>query len=500
MKKHLFLFLLLFPFVAINAQCFSIETVLVDACGDPEGENEMVTLRVYEQMDIANLVFDWPNNQFLNWCPNPTTTNLLNQTIISSCGFLLEPPNGIIPAGEKLIVVSSTNMLINANSFEGLNDTIYIIYQCAGNTAGHFSNLATSPRALLVSYNSAACSSQQTVSYIGANLIGGDGGAIFYSETGQATYYNTGCNAPVPAFNPFWNISSRICDEYGLIDLNDLLSGNATLGGTWSGAVENNHFFNSIGKSGNYSITYTIEDSTSCLESADSTINFIVESANFGRDTIIRCDSILQFGFWITSDTILDIPIQNSNSFRCDSTLKRLYKINQSSFNIEPESIVLNSGESFNFNIEGSNSFTYQFWNEQGDTCFTSCVENNITPINSENYFFEVKDEVNSCSQILSINVQLNYFSELNIPTVFTPNNDGQNDFFKLYAKDIQELKFQIYSRWGELIFEGNDASEFWDGTFKNKELASGLFLVQIKASGKDGQRYDLLKKIKLIR
>ena len=127
MKEKLFIILLLLPFLGINAQCFTIETVLADACGDPEGENEMVTLRVNDQMDIANLVFDWPNNQFLDWCPNPTTTNLLNQTIISSCGFLLEPPNGVVPAGEKLIVVTSTNMLINANSFEGLSDTIYII-------------------------------------------------------------------------------------------------------------------------------------------------------------------------------------------------------------------------------------------------------------------------------------------------------------------------------------------------------------------------------------
>ena len=107
---------------------------------------------------------------------------------------------------------------------------------------------------------------------------------------------------------------------------------------------------------------------------------------------------------------------------------------------------------------------------------------------------------MNTCSQILTIEVKLNYFSELNIPTAFTPNNDGQNDFYKLYGKDLQELNFQIYSQWGELIFEGNNTLDFWDGTFKNKPLASGIFLLQINASGKDGQRYDMTKKIRLIR
>ena len=52
MKYWGFLFLL----ISINAmtfgQCFTIESVLADACGDPEGENEMVTLRVNENLDI----------------------------------------------------------------------------------------------------------------------------------------------------------------------------------------------------------------------------------------------------------------------------------------------------------------------------------------------------------------------------------------------------------------------------------------------------------------
>ena len=173
------------------AQCFTIETLLADACGDPEGENEMVTLRINQDVDIDNLVFDWPNNNFLGWCPEPNKTNLLNQTIANACGFLLEPPNGIVPAGEKLIVVSSTNMLVTANSFANLSDTLYIIYQCAGNTSGHFSNSANSPRTLQVSYTG-SCTSAQTVSYTATNLIGGDGGAIYYDTLGNGTYYNTG--------------------------------------------------------------------------------------------------------------------------------------------------------------------------------------------------------------------------------------------------------------------------------------------------------------------
>lgn len=480
------------------AQCFTIESVLADACGDPEGENEMVTLRVNVDLNINNLSFDWPNNTFLNWCPNPATTQQLNQTIISSCGFLLEPLNGIVPTGSTLIVVSSTNMLINANSFEGLSDTIYIIYQCAGNTAGHFSNTSNSPRTLQVNYNG-NCVGAQAVSYLPTDLLGGDGAAIFYDTLGQATYYNTGCNAPVSSLKPFWNISSVVCSDYGLIDLNSLLSPNATLGGTWLGDIENNHFFNPTNKLGSYSVTYSLIDTSGCLGASDSTIQIQVENPKFGADTIEVCDSIRQFGIWITEDTILNIEVANPNPFRCDSTVSRFYKINQANFSLNPELITLNSGGSVDFSIIGSNSI-FEFWDETGDTCFFPCDKSAFVPENSGQYFFLVKDLNSNCEQLLRMQVNLIYYAELNIPTAFTPNQDGENDFFQIYGKDLSYLNFKIFSSWGEEVFNGTSLQDKWDGKFKNKALSSGIYLLQIEAAGKDGQRFEIVEKIRLIR
>ena len=484
---------------SVNAQqCFTIETILADACGDPEGENEMVTLRINQTMDINNLVFDWPNNNFLGWCPEPNKTNLLNQTVANSCGFLIEPPNGIVPAGNKLIVVSSTNMLISANSFANLSDTIYILFQCVGNTSGHFSNTSASPRTLQVSYTG-TCISAQTVSYTPTSLIGGDGGAIYYDTLGNGSYFNTGCNAPVQGFNPFWNFPPIICSDYSLIDLNSLLSGNATTGGTWSGDIENQNFFNPSGKLGSYSITYTITDTSSCLGNADSTLNFIVEDPKFGGDTIVVCDSIRQFGVWLFDDTLIEVNVANPNPYRCDSIVQRFYKINKADFSISPNSILINSGEEFSFNIIG-NSASYEFWNEQGDTCFMPCLENTISPTIEGIYTFRVVDNINLCEKIITLRVQLIFQSEINIPNAFTPNGDGFNDTYKIYGKDLQTLEFMIFSEWGERVFVGHSLNDSWDGNLNGKPLNSGIFILQIKAAGKDGARYEELKKIKLIR
>ncbi len=57
------------------------------------------------------------------------------------------------------------------------------------------------------------------------------------------------------------------------------------------------------------------------------------------------------------------------------------------------------------------------------------------------------------------------------IPTGFTPNNDGKNDVFHVIGNNLAEVHLIVYNRWGEKIFESNDPSVGWDGTYKGKLL-----------------------------
>jgi len=41
------------------------------------------------------------------------------------------------------------------------------------------------------------------------------------------------------------------------------------------------------------------------------------------------------------------------------------------------------------------------------------------------------------------------------IPSAFTPNKDGKNDFYKpLLLGIVSHYEFSIYNRWGELVFK----------------------------------------------
>ncbi len=62
------------------------------------------------------------------------------------------------------------------------------------------------------------------------------------------------------------------------------------------------------------------------------------------------------------------------------------------------------------------------------------------------------------------------YFAGINIyvPKVFTPNNDGTNDVLKPILVGMSAFHyFNVYNRWGNLIYSTQDPNQGWDGTWK---------------------------------
>jgi gliding motility-associated-like protein len=85
------------------------------------------------------------------------------------------------------------------------------------------------------------------------------------------------------------------------------------------------------------------------------------------------------------------------------------------------------------------------------------------------------------CTETLPITVQVRDdlpCSEpyIFIPNAFTPNGDGENDFFKVRSEIIIDLNMKIFNRWGEKVFESKQQEIGWDGTFKGKMLLPDVF------------------------
>jgi len=64
------------------------------------------------------------------------------------------------------------------------------------------------------------------------------------------------------------------------------------------------------------------------------------------------------------------------------------------------------------------------------------------------------------------------------VPTVFTPNGDGQNDMLGINADGAQRAEMIMYDRFGLLVFEGDLKQMAWDGTNSrtNEPVSEGVY------------------------
>jgi gliding motility-associated-like protein len=68
--------------------------------------------------------------------------------------------------------------------------------------------------------------------------------------------------------------------------------------------------------------------------------------------------------------------------------------------------------------------------------------------------------------------------ADIQVPTAFTPNGDGLNDFLKPILIGINELRyFRIYNRWGVPVYHSTESKRGWDGTYKGTQQSTQSYV-----------------------
>ena len=112
----------------------------------------------------------------------------------------------------------------------------------------------------------------------------------------------------------------------------------------------------------------------------------------------------------------------------------------------------------------------------------TDCPNPIVTPPGTTTYYMQITT-AEGCVSIDSVTVRVKLERPIYAPNVFSPNNDGTNDFFNIFtnlAAEQTEL-LRVYDRWGELVYEGenvplNDDREGWDGMINNQKASQGVY------------------------
>ncbi len=207
-----------------------------------------------------------------------------------------------------------------------------------------------------------------------------------------------------------------------------IINNGEPVGGTYSGTgVSNGIFDPSIAGTGSHTITYSYTSLNGCVGTAS-------------RDIVI-----------IESD--LDGVI-NIELLPCSE-----------------------GGVSLNAIVTGGYGFISYYWND-------GVIENPRYNVEAGIYNLMITD-IKDCILILGDVEVTEDMDCFNIPNTITPNSDGINETWNLDFSNYSDLKLEIYSRWGRLVWSSSDLIIHWDGTsLEGKHLPAGTYYYILNLNG----------------
>lgn len=158
----------------------------------------------------------------------------------------------------------------------------------------------------------------------------------------------------------------------------------------------------------------------------------------------------------------------------------------------------INIGESVVLNGEGSTGI--YSWDPTNHLSCSDCLQPMASPLQTTTYTLSITAP-NGCTASDTVQVLVNIIcGEVFVPNAFSPNTDGENDQLCVYGNCFKTLRFMVFDRWGEKVFDSDSTKPCWDGTFRNKTMNSAVFGFYLEGTLFTGEEIKRKGEINLIR
>lgn len=136
----------------------------------------------------------------------------------------------------------------------------------------------------------------------------------------------------------------------------------------------------------------------------------------------------------------------------------------------------------------------------------SDCLTPQVAPTESIDYALAITD-IYGCKAEQLIQLRVDQRRLFYVPNAFSPNGDGSNDRFTLYANDaIDQIEvLRIFDRWGNQVFSAydfpaNDPQYGWDGTHQGQQLNAAVFVFYAQLRLKNGRTLEEKGEVLLLR
>jgi trimeric autotransporter adhesin len=397
-----------------------------------------------------------------------------------------------------------TYNITDANGCSGSAQTTILVNQLPSVDAGAFGPFCqTDPSVVLIGSPSGGTYSGTGVTN---NTFSPSFGtqSVTYSYTDLNGCTNSSTTEIIVTSTPDVNAGSYspVC-----IDADNILLTGTPSGGVFSGNGVVGNMFNP--SAGTQTITYTYTDANGCVSVENTTItvnNLPNVSAGVNQTICVGATVALsgsgaasyQWSGGVSNNTSFTPGVGNNFYVLTGTDANGCQNTDTVWVNVLPLPVASVTADTtigypiltVEFSNTSSNANTY-FWSFGNGTSGTTFDLGSETGIYGEpgTYWMTLVADNGYCSDTDTLQIVVLPYPNpiIHVPNVFTPNGDGNNDFFYLQTENVEELDLLIVNRWGNVMFQSTPTILQWDGLVNGNEASAGVYFFRYRAVGING-------------
>lgn len=149
--------------------------------------------------------------------------------------------------------------------------------------------------------------------------------------------------------------------------------------------------------------------------------------------------------------------------------------------------------------ISGTGGVGYN-WSPASRLSCTNCPNPIASPIETTTYVVTATPN-NGCEEATdTVTVRVDIDRSVFVPNIFTPNDDGQNDYLIATSKNIESINMQVFDRFGAKIFQTQNIGDWWDGRYNNRPVGTGVYIYFMDVTFQDGSQRQFNGHVTLVR
>lgn len=167
--------------------------------------------------------------------------------------------------------------------------------------------------------------------------------------------------------------------------------------------------------------------------------------------------------------------------------------------------VYLCAGDTLQTENTSTGNINYWRWNMGDGTQYNMNAPpgHRYPPTGTDMYFtvtLTAGNDTLGCSETVKKTLRLLTHCNIAVPTAFTPNADGKNDYlYPLNAVKADNLQFVVFNRYGQKVFETRDWTRRWDGTLNGTAQPTGVYAWMLSYTHHDTGEKVMLKGTSLL-